>query len=71
MNHPDHLQQFIRSFRYLLLISVGLFILSLIAWPYLNIDRWFVIILLINSIILSTWLFLCSSYLFIIYSKKN
>ena len=57
MNQSDTLNHFIKLFRYLILASISLFILSLILWPYLDLETWFLIVLVANSVILSLWIF--------------
>jgi hypothetical protein len=57
MNQSDTLNHFIKLFRYLILASISLFILSLILWPYLDLETWFLIVLIANSMILSLWIF--------------
>ncbi len=65
MHQPDHLRHFIKSFRYLFLFSILLFISALILWAYLDLQTWFLLVLFTNSIILAIWLF----YIYPIYSS--
>ena len=57
MHCQDHLNQFIKLFRYLIIVSIFLFVIALVLWPYIEKETWILLVLLANSIILSVWLF--------------